>query len=83
MVMIIDDGYGVSEHHVRQHMIRLGFDDNHEWPVMWALPLANRDDIMAWLTTTLCWNKFMRWQGWVLFKSEQDAVITTMVWPYT
>lgn len=83
MVMIIDDGYAVNEPHVRQHMTRLGFDDNYEWPVMWALPLANRSEIMAWLTDTLCMSKFVRWQGWILFKSEQDAVIATMVWPYT
>ena len=80
MVMIVDDSYDISEHGVRQQMLRMGFDDNHEWPVMWALPLANRSDIMEWLTTTFCMSKFVRWQGWVLFKSEQDASIAHMVW---
>jgi hypothetical protein len=80
MVMIVDDAYDISEHGVRQQMTRMGFHDNHVWPVMWALPLANRDAIMAWLSTTLCWNKFVRWQGWVLFKCEQDARMAHMVW---
>lgn len=78
--MIVDDAYAISEQAVRQQMVGTGFDDNHEWPVMWALPLANRDDIIAWLSTTLCMSQFIRWRGWVLFKSEQDAVMVHMVW---
>ena len=65
---------------VRHYMHTQEFDDHDSWPYMWAMPAANRPAILAWLEQTLPL-EYTRWQGWVLFKKQEHAVIASMIWP--